>query len=95
MRFKDILFIVSAISLTGCGLAKPEPLPRIQTVHCLTPEQFLKLVQAEPEKIGQHLSPDLQEQNKQLKTQNVLVRQYADGLLQVLGGCTGPVLNPS
>lgn len=94
MHFKNIL-LIAAISLGGCGLAKPEPLPRIQTVRCLTPEQFLKIVQAEPEKIGRHLSPDLQEQNKELKRQNVLVRQYADGLLQVLGGCTGTAPNPS
>jgi hypothetical protein len=56
---------------------------------CLTPEQLTKLVKAEPEKIGRHLDPELQKQNRQLTEQNVLVRQYADGLLEVLGGCTG------
>jgi hypothetical protein len=86
MRFKWLLLIPC---LAACGLT-PKPEIRIQTVHCLTPEQFVKLVQAEPPKIGQHLEQDLGKQNRQLKEQNVLVRQYADGLLQVLGGCTAP-----
>jgi hypothetical protein len=92
MRFNCLLLLVLALS--SCGLT-PKVETRVQRVYCLTPEQLTKLVQAEPSKIGQHLDPNLQVQNKQLKTQNVLVRKYADGLLEVLGGCTGNAQQPS
>lgn len=86
---RSSLIFLGAFFLTSCGIT-PKPLVRIQTVKCLTPEQYLKLVQAEPEKVGQHLDSDPVKQNRQLVQQNVLVRQYADGLLTVLGGCTAP-----
>lgn len=87
MRFKSSLLISLAL-LSACGMT-PKPETRIQKVYCLTPEQYLKLVQAEPEKIGGKLSTDPAERDRQKTEQNVLVRQYADGLLTVLGGCTG------
>jgi hypothetical protein len=82
------LMVVSLLTLASCA---PHPLnvPVIQKVYCLTPEQFQKLVEAEPEKVGNSLDKDLRVAHKQLIGQNILVRQYSDGLLQVLAGCTG------
>ena len=88
MRFKA-LCVFLPILLSACGMT-PKPETKILTVSCLTPEQYLKLVQAEPPKIGQQLEQDLRKQNRQLVQQNVLVRSYADGLLTILGGCTAP-----
>lgn len=74
------------LMLAACG-AKPESIPH--NVYCLTPEQYKALVDAMPPKIGNTLDPDLKTQNGQLVMQNILVRAYADGLLDVLGGCVG------
>ena len=82
------IFLLTLFLLSACGIV-PKPELRIQKVYCLTPEQYLRLVQAEPEKIGEHLSADPAEKDRQKTEQNVLVRRYADGLLTVLGGCTG------
>jgi hypothetical protein len=90
MRIK-LLAAVTFLGLAACGVT-PKPETRIQKVYCLTPEQFQKVVEAEPDKIGTRVDPDLRVAQKQLIGQNILVRQYADGLLQVLAGCTGASL---
>lgn len=84
MRFS----LLAALMLAGCA-GHQHIETRIQTVYCLTPAQYKELVDAEPAKIGHSLDPDARKSNKQLVTQNVLVRQYADGLLDVLGHCVG------
>jgi len=86
---KRASIIAAALALTACG-ARPEPEIRIQRVYCLTPDQYKRLVDAEPAKIGNTLDKDARVSNKQLTNQNVLVRKYADGLLEVLGGCVSP-----
>jgi hypothetical protein len=82
-------FAAGLLSLTGC--ATPNGQTRVQTVYCVTPEQYKTLVDAEPAKVGNIQTGDLQTDYKTSVRQNVLVRQYADGLLQVLGGCMSPV----
>lgn len=77
-----------ALLLSACGAAHVEPVP-VQHVYCLTPEQFKAVVDKMPAKIGNQLDHDARIANKQLITQNILVRAYANDLLTVLGGCTG------
>jgi hypothetical protein len=79
-------FSLVFLALAACA-PKPQSIPH--NVYCLTPAQYKALVDAEPKKIGQSLSKDWSERDKQLTTQNILVRRYADGLLDVLGGCVG------
>lgn len=74
--------------LAGCA-GHVDTAPPVQHVYCVTPEQYRAIVQAEPAKIGQTLDKDVRVQNKQLTEQNILVRSYADGLLQIIGGCMG------
>lgn len=93
MHFKKWVSIFF-LMLASCATTRPS-VPVVQTVYCLTPEQYSELVRAEPEKIGHQLKPDLPGQNKQLVGQNVLMRSYADGLLLVLGSCIGTAPEPS
>ena len=86
MRFSLLLL---PLALLGCN--KPQVETRIQTVHCVTPEQYRKLVEAMPPKIGKQLTGNSQEDFKLSAGQNVLMRMYANGLLTVIGGCTAPV----
>lgn len=79
---KKLLFLLPL--LASCA---PHPQTVSQTVYCLTPAQYKQLVDAEPKKIGNTLDPDARKSNEQLVKQNILVRAYADGLLEVLGGC--------
>jgi hypothetical protein len=74
--------------LAGCGQAHIET--RIQRVYCVTPEQYRKLVNAEPEKIGNKLTGQAQDDFKLSASQNVALRSYADGLLEVIGNCMSP-----
>lgn len=78
--------IVITLALAGCA-PKPQTFPH--NVYCLTPSQFQTVVAAEPGKIGNTLDPDARKSNKQLVAQNILVRKYADGILEILGGCVG------
>ena len=82
MRFKLLpIFLL----LAACA---PHPEVRIQTVYCVTPEQYTKLVNAKPAKVGNTLTGNAQQDFKIVAERDVLVRKYADGLLEVLGGCT-------
>ncbi len=80
----------SLIPLLVLAACTPKPVSIPHNVYCLTPAQYKALVDAEPKKIGKSLSPDWTERDKQQTEQNILVRRYADGLLDVLGGCVGP-----
>jgi hypothetical protein len=72
--------------LAGCA---PHPEVRVHDVYCLTPAQYKALKDAEPAKVGGTLTGNAQTDFKISAEQNVLVRKYADGLLDVLGGCVG------
>lgn len=76
-----------ALALAACG--RPHVVTEIQTVHCLTPAQFQKLVQAMPPKVGATLTGQAQKDFKIEEGSNVALRDYGNGLLKVLGGCTG------
>jgi hypothetical protein len=85
------LILILAVALTACGVTPPpKPETITQQVYCVTPEQFQALVDAAPKKIGNSIDKDARAANVQLTAQNILVRQYADGLLKVIGGCIGP-----
>lgn len=84
--------IVLALFLAACGKAHVET--RIQQVYCVTPDQYAKIVEAMPGKVGGTLTGNAQKDFKIAAGQNVLMRQYATGLLKVIGGCTGPAQQP-
>lgn len=83
MRSKSLVLL--CIMLSGCAHVQT----RIQTVHCVTPKQYTDLVKAKPAKVGHTLTGNAQQDFKIVAESDVLVRQYADGLLDVIGGCTG------
>jgi hypothetical protein len=87
MRSK-LMVALAALALVSCQKAPVET--RIQTVHCVTPDQFRRLVEAMPEKVGDELTGDAQKDFKLTAESAVLLRVYANGLLTVLGGCTAP-----
>ena len=87
---KAFLLFPVLLTLLACQQKPETPTTVIQQVYCVTPKQYSDLKDAEPGKIGNSLPSDARDANKALVGQNILVRQYADGLLTVLGGCIGP-----
>jgi hypothetical protein len=85
---KLLIAAASIIGLSSCGVPHVET--RIQQVYCVTPEQYKKLVNAEPGYIKSNLTGNAQKDFKLSAEQNVLLRMYADGLLTILGGCMSP-----
>jgi hypothetical protein len=86
---RRLLSLAAALALvTGCS-SGPKIETRIQTVHCVTPEQFKKLVAAMPPKVGDKLTGQAQKDVKIAAGSDVALREYAGGLLDVIGGCTG------
>jgi hypothetical protein len=83
---KSVLALLLMLGVWGCA---PHPETRIQPVHCITVEQYKRLLEAEPAKIGNATTGDLGVDYATSVKQNVLVRKYADGVLEVLGGCIG------
>lgn len=81
------LIPILALALAACGQSHVQT--RIQTVHCVTPDQFRQIVAAMPPKVGQQLNGQAQHDFKIAAGQDVALRQYANGLLGVIGGCTG------
>lgn len=76
--------------LAGCGVSHVATQPPIvQHVYCVTPKQFQALTKAEPAKVGNTLTGNAQQDVKIEGSSNILLRQFADGLLQVIGGCMG------
>lgn len=83
--------ILLPVFLSLCAFTCQErPQTVIQRVYCVTPEQYKKIADAEPKKIGNDTTGDLPTDYKASVKQNVLMRQFADGTLEVLGGCIGP-----
>lgn len=78
------LILAASIMTAACA---PHPEVRIQQVYCITPAQYKKLVDAEPGFIKSRLTGNAQKDFKLSAEQNVLLRAYADGLLEVIGGC--------
>ena len=85
---KKLAFLFPLL-LTGCALfQKPET--RYVNVYCVTAEQYKKLVDAQPDKIGHTLTNQAQKDFKIVAGSAIALRVYSDGLLEVLGNCVGP-----
>ena len=84
---RKLLLTVAAIATSGCVTT------RYATVHCVTPEQYQKLKDAEPRKVGDKLTGQAQDDLKIIAGNNVELREYSHGLLGVIGGCTGNPTN--
>lgn len=82
--------VLLPLLLAACSTVRPEPEIRIQKVYCVTPDQFKRLVQTMPEKVGGQLTGDAQKDFKIVAGSDVALRVYANGLLDVIGGCTSP-----
>lgn len=74
--------LLLALALTSCQTT------RYVTVSCLTPQQYQELRQALPPKVGDKLTGNAGEDIKTIAGSNVRLRGYAEGLLNVLEGCT-------
>jgi hypothetical protein len=62
---------------------------RYVSVPCTTPEQYQKLKDAEPRKVGDKLTGQAQDDLKIIAGNNVELRQFGHNLLGVIEGCTG------
>jgi hypothetical protein len=78
--------LVLALALTGCATTHTR---WVQT-YCVTPDQYAKLEQAEPSKIGSQLDGNAQHDLKLIAGNDVELRTFSDGLLGVIGGCVDP-----
>ena len=74
---------LAALALSGCATTRYAP------THCVTPEQYQKLKDAEPPKVGKDLTGQAQDDLKIIAGSNVELREYSHGLLGVIGGCVG------
>lgn len=89
---KKLLF-AAAFLLASCEKTPP-PQP-IQHVYCVTPDQYKKLVDAMPKDKKGDLTGNAQKDFKIAAGQALLLRLYANGLLDVIGGCIGPAPTPA
>lgn len=76
--------ILIALLLTGCTTT------RYHTTSCLTAEQYKALADAEPEKVGNKLTGNAEQDIKPIAGSAVRLRAWGNGLLTVLGGCVTP-----
>jgi hypothetical protein len=61
---------------------------RYATVHCLSREQLAELQKQKPEKIKSRLTGKADEDVRIISGRLIRVEAYADGLIDILGGCT-------
>jgi len=80
------LCILAALALAGCATV---PTKYVST-YCATPDQYAKLKQAEPGKIGSQLDGNTQHDLKLIAGNDLELRTFSDGLLGVIGGCVDP-----
>lgn len=73
-----------ALALSACA---PRP---VATIYCVSPTQLQKLKDAEPPKVGGKLTGQAQDDLKIIAENTVLLREYGEGLLGVIGGCVDP-----
>lgn len=81
---KRLVLALTALSLTGCAQT------RYVRVYCITKEQLAELQRQKPAKIRDQLTGRADEDLKKVAGRLVRVEAYADGLIDVLGGCTDP-----
>jgi hypothetical protein len=63
---------------------------RYQRVFCLTPQQLEKLKADKPGKIHDQLTGKADQDIRPITGRLVRMEGFADGLVTILGGCTGP-----
>jgi outer membrane lipoprotein SlyB len=78
------LLIFAALALSGCATT------RYTTVYCLTQAQLEQLKSAKPGKVHSQLTGQADKDLKLVAGRLVRVEAYADGLIEVLGGCVDP-----
>jgi hypothetical protein len=86
MRKRLALAVPLVLALTGCATVHTK---YIQT-YCVTPDQYAKLKQAEPPKVGDKLTGNAQDDLKTIAGSAVRLRTFSDGLLGVIGACVDP-----
>ena len=77
-----VISALAALALSGCTTT------RYVTTSCLTPDQYQRVADALPKKVGDQLTGQAQEDVKIIAGSNIELRGYAGNLLQVLRGCT-------
>jgi hypothetical protein len=92
---KKLIALATALALGACARTPPpQPIIRVQTVYCVTGDQYRHLISLLPPKIGATLTGQAQQDFKIEEGSNVLLRKFASGLLDVIGGCSKPDLPP-
>ena len=85
-RAHHLLGAFALLVLTGCA----HTTHLYTTVYCVTPDQYAKLKQAEPPKVGSSLTGNAQDDLKTIAGSAVRLRTFSDGLLGVIGSCVDP-----
>jgi hypothetical protein len=75
---------ILALALSGCATT------RYSTAYCITPAQLTQLKAAKPAKIRSQLTGQADSDLKLVAGRLVRVEAYADGLIDILGGCVDP-----
>lgn len=75
---------------TACATTHEKTVPVVQQVYCVTPDQLAEITHSKPASVGGTLTGDAQTDVIIEGKQVVLLNSYADGLVTVLSGCTGP-----
>jgi hypothetical protein len=76
--------LIALLALTGCTTT------RYVTIPCLTPEQYKKLEQSQPEKVHGKLTGEADKDLRIVAGSAVRLRAWGTGLLGVLQGCQHP-----
>lgn len=78
---KKLVLAVALAGLTACQTTRYAP------VHCIDREQYKKLADAEPEKVGSRLTGRADEDVSTIAGNAIRLRAWGRGLLGVLEGC--------
>lgn len=79
---------LTALTLSACAT------PRYVTRYCLTPAQLEELKRQEPERVGDKLTGQAQDDFKIVSGSAIRLRSWGNGLVDVLTGCTAPSERP-
>jgi hypothetical protein len=82
-RTLTVVMLIAAAMLSSCSTT------RYVTVPCVSQEQYDKLKADEPPKVKDKLTGKADEDIRTIGGSAVRLRGWGQGLLGVLGGCTG------